>query len=898
MKQLLLAGLDQLFQPLHNLQQSRNLKKQAQLQRYHDQYGFVLESSAVLPPAHKMLNCLLRGILIFLGVITPIDMLNSAFDIPYQPLLVMGILFLIALLISSINYHWILRAVGLITFFIVFVFMTFSAYRIVNSGFNALLNIISEYASYELDTEAIRTYEETISNRALTIPTFYIFIGSVALIFLNFILNNFMSAPFILVCSIPFWTLSFYFDIEPKAWHFISYAFLLMTITILKHCNQYNLPDGKAMNQVRHNKKKHDYLNISNGKIMLQTSGFIAVLLTILLVLSSVFYPAARLRTPAHWNEWKQSTQDTARILVSQGLSGLFRQEEASGGLSYGTLGAGRISPNFQTDYVLTLAPAHYDNVYIRSYIGNTYLGNSWKSSTPVYLDAWLEMEEELYRNLSEKLESLSPEEALECGIYRGKIRIDVKDYFYGSFTPYYATTDISDSFSEESATKRNHIDENGRLYIYQLHDLYQNHLVSDAESSTYETTYYHFTETISNSFLLLQYDFTPDIQKARSAEYTLPTAPAFSAFTSESIREDAYSMLDDVYLDVIDDKNCSDYDPELLKQTLIDVCEEQQFGGTALEIIIQVMDYLENNFRYSLNPGNPDKNLDFATNFLTKNNYGYCAHFATAGTLLLRTMGIPARYVEGYVVTFDDMTTGTILTEEDYHDWLYGDYETEDSAVVSVDVLDSSAHAWVEVYFEGLGWVPLEFTNAALAEPEEDPYDFWNDINNPLEDMDTTGIENLLTTDLTFVWNFLRTTLLMLVTGAAIALLVFLFIRFLRRDKIEEPYHQGISYRILKKYRQMLRYLKALGYLDTTEVLHSTFAQLLTQRGWLPETQSKELQALLDRAGYSADTLTLQDLQTLDDAFAQIQRSINNECRCFRKCKAMLYRIYLFSFR
>ena len=41
----------------------------------------------------------------------------------------------------------------------------------------------------------------------------------------------------------------------------------------------------------------------------------------------------------------------------------------------------------------------------------------------------------------------------------------------------------------------------------------------------------------------------------------------------------------------------------------------------------------------------------DFAIWFLTEADTGYCIHFATAAVVLLRAAGIPARYVDGYVV-------------------------------------------------------------------------------------------------------------------------------------------------------------------------------------------------------------------------------------------------------
>ena len=74
----------------------------------------------------------------------------------------------------------------------------------------------------------------------------------------------------------------------------------------------------------------------------------------------------------------------------------------------------------------------------------------------------------------------------------------------------------------------------------------------------------------------------------------------------------------------------------------------------------------------------------DFAEYFLTTGR-GYCMHFATAATLLLREMGVPARYVTGYVA---DVRRGE-----------------------TVEVPDYAAHAWVEIYLSGYGWYPVEVT-------------------------------------------------------------------------------------------------------------------------------------------------------------------------------------------
>jgi protein-glutamine gamma-glutamyltransferase len=72
---------------------------------------------------------------------------------------------------------------------------------------------------------------------------------------------------------------------------------------------------------------------------------------------------------------------------------------------------------------------------------------------------------------------------------------------------------------------------------------------------------------------------------------------------------------------------------------------------------------------------------------FVTDNRRGYCQHFAGAMALMLRQLGIPARVAAGF-------TTGR--------------YDRDDGHWV---VADRNAHTWVEVWFQGFGWLPFDPT-------------------------------------------------------------------------------------------------------------------------------------------------------------------------------------------
>lgn len=113
--------------------------------------------------------------------------------------------------------------------------------------------------------------------------------------------------------------------------------------------------------------------------------------------------------------------------------------------------------------------------------------------------------------------------------------------------------------------------------------------------------------------------------------------------------------------------------------------------GESPAEIFELLKNALNEHCRYTLSPQPVPKDCDFVQYFLENSREGYCVHFATAAVAVLRYMGIPARYAEGYVVPVGENG-----------EW--------------VNVPDSSAHAWAEVYFSGTGWLPVEFTPAAAA--------------------------------------------------------------------------------------------------------------------------------------------------------------------------------------
>jgi transglutaminase-like putative cysteine protease len=97
---------------------------------------------------------------------------------------------------------------------------------------------------------------------------------------------------------------------------------------------------------------------------------------------------------------------------------------------------------------------------------------------------------------------------------------------------------------------------------------------------------------------------------------------------------------------------------------------------------------YLRDNFRYTLDPAAIEPN-DPIVSFLFKSKSGYCEYFAAAMAVMLRTLDIPSRLVNGFQT---------------------GSYNRIGKDFV---VRARDAHSWVEVYFPKYGWVTFDPTPA-----------------------------------------------------------------------------------------------------------------------------------------------------------------------------------------
>ena len=138
------------------------------------------------------------------------------------------------------------------------------------------------------------------------------------------------------------------------------------------------------------------------------------------------------------------------------------------------------------------------------------------------------------------------------------------------------------------------------------------------------------------------------------------------------------------------------------LAQEIVNAGLSEGESRSPYEQALLLESWLKNNCSYTLTPVEPPDDMDFVMHFL-ETREGYCTYYATAMVIMARTLDLRARYVTGYSLK---PTRGA------------NQYEAT----------QSTAHAWAELFFEGVGWLPFDPTGmeadnslstGGLSEPE-----------------------------------------------------------------------------------------------------------------------------------------------------------------------------------
>lgn len=153
---------------------------------------------------------------------------------------------------------------------------------------------------------------------------------------------------------------------------------------------------------------------------------------------------------------------------------------------------------------------------------------------------------------------------------------------------------------------------------------------------------------------------------------------------------QESYVEAENVYADFVYDRYLSVDDEMAQMINSVFYSDDWESDGTIYSVTERIRDVLAKRAVYREKPeAVPDGNDPVAW-FLNGGHEGNSVLYASAGVLAFRAQGIPARYVEGYRLSGDRMNG---------------------SSGSEVTLTNKDSHAWIEVYLDSVGWVPIDVT-------------------------------------------------------------------------------------------------------------------------------------------------------------------------------------------
>ncbi|MEH6937267.1 transglutaminaseTgpA domain-containing protein [Bacillus sp. JJ664] len=348
-----------------------------------------------------------------------------------------------------------------------------------------------------------------------------------------------------------------------------------------------------------------------------------------------------------------------------------------------------------------------------------------------------------------------------------------------------------------------------------------------------YQYHYIMYPEGITKVLNILPYESGLNVFKVDTAierisyfKNSIPEIPASFEVEYEIPRYKAKDLIKTVKLDsnLINDVFYKNYTqlPANLPKRIGELAQQITTGKTNWYDKAKAIENYFDKEEYKYTQKNvafPGPSVDYVDQFLFDTKTGYCNNFSSSMAVMLRTLGVPTRWVKGF-------TGGNFVNNS-----------KEDTSKQIYEVTVDNAHSWVEVFLPNQGWVAFEptkgFSNelnistssdhSSTTEQQELPTNVIKK-NKPNPDLEVTGEASKKIEEsnyFTSLWNKIKQSILIdwkkkiLYLGLIIAIVGFFYLN--RRKWI--PYFFMYIYRFSKKedrlesaYHTLLRQLARYG--------------------------------------------------------------------------------------
>lgn len=367
---------------------------------------------------------------------------------------------------------------------------------------------------------------------------------------------------------------------------------------------------------------------------------------------------------------------------------------------------------------VVTSSQKPEDDVYLRGYVGTDYKNGRWvcndKSFFEEYSDAGLDEQlvDRIYqREVSGDLYDLMPYDNTDIA-YNIMSNDDDMSITYSItdtthlkktvYLPYLPNLSDNDSnfgcqadtkITKQSSEIEYNITSWDKTKYFREYINYSKYFIPDKTEVWYRNfvieRYTEKSEISTVADYCNQQSIQENVSNKPRLNYPADLYSNYKNYFNENLRDDITLEDENLSDDMIAEDDLSDYYMLEDKNNIEYITSKKNEWRVEMAELVQKE--LSKQCEYSLKLTDIPEGEDPIEYFMSDSHKGFCTHFASAGVMMLRQLGVPARYASGYIIKKDTFT--------------------EDDDKYTVDVLDRCGHAWAEIYLDGIGWIPAEMT-------------------------------------------------------------------------------------------------------------------------------------------------------------------------------------------
>jgi hypothetical protein len=676
--------------------------------RQRSQDGVIIDNSVIMIDEKKQGFPVSARVLQFLAIIigswSSISVFLESLTLPATVFHINAAVLMVTIILFALCLH---PTYDLVKLFFVVIFYALFFYsrlpRILNAFYileNQVINRMSSYYGYNnLQYSA----DYTTAAKDTTLLVIMILIPVVALLSVAIVRSRHINLTS-LILFLPV-SGSFLLGLIPSERYLITYVISVLYLT----------QSGYSFHHIP-NKEQKTLIHRINSR----AAAWLSLMSVLLFFLMKLLVTPEEYEDVTKIKEMKTEMQSTLYSFSIEDVTKRFTEfripssNVAAGGLSGGELGKTGQVRYTNTEHLLVTAPltSVTEGIYLKGYVGSVYTGDKWeghsRESTKQYQSLLNQIAVEEFTPINQVCMLINRFTRISVNVPVGSSRIGSPLFHY-----YLGKMNIKYKVANKKYLYAPYFTDYGQMnQMEYIQDLYSAPMKN---KNNYEIDYY--------------FDIQLGVNDSLSDFGTMQKDLGEYSKYEKLYREYVYQVYTQLPKEGLE-RLKKDFGTATTSTSTLSIPERIEY----------IKNYLQQNTQYSLSPGKLPDGKDFVEYFLYENKIGYCAHYASTATLMLRAMGIPARYVEGYAVGSADIINSQETNSQDVT--LHSNSGSKINNVIQaeISVKDYNAHAWVEVYIDNCGWIPVEFTPGSLVDYNyavmEDMATIGENINSYEEDL------------------------------------------------------------------------------------------------------------------------------------------------------------------